>query len=1102
MNRKLYAILLGLFSFVSFSYTIAQCTISGVEATVLPCDGGVFYVTLNFEYEEVGPEGFSVVGNGNDYGDFEYGSLPIEIGPLEGDGITEYEFVVIDNLFGDCQNWTGTGPVFCGVGDCGIDGLVVEATECDGDNSYDIVINFEAIDPTDDHFDVIYDDVFIGYFALSELPVTIENFEDNGEPFPIIQVCINDNPDCCAITEFEAPSCGNCEIGEIEAVELECVDDEFWITLNFEYINTGNDGFIVQGNGVNYGSFLYDNLPITIGPLPANNTFYEFVVVDGQFPDCSSFIEYGIVDCSGGSNCEIWDLVFDAGECDPATGTYNLWINFEFQNATNDLFDVIYNDEIIGTYELAGLPILIENFTDNGEPYPLVEICINDNFDCCTLGEFESPCEPAGGDCEIWDVFAEAHECDADGFFMVDIEFNSNNTGAEGFSIVANGEEFGPFEYGEPFYTFGPLEGDGAIYEILVVDNQFNDCGGFFELGPIYCGENCHIYDLEAETTECDDMGQFYVVLNFEYQNVGNDGFKVVGNGNVYGFFDYGDLPIEIGPFQTPIDDLEFIVTDVQQPDCGDFIGVEAPNCDGNPGGCEIWDMTADVTPCSNDGTFYVIIDFEHNNTSEIAFSVNGNGISYGFYAYDDLPISIGPLVGNGTTPYEFGVSDILMPDCGAGIEVGPVECDGLGDCQITNFVADASACNDDGTYDLWLNFSYSNSPNIYFDVIYQGDIIDYFPLAELPVIISHFPGTEIGPDEITVCINDTPGCCVTTEFEAPDCLGPNLVWPGDTESNNVSNHFDLLNIGLAFGSEGPERSVQGIEWTGLLAEQWDEVFPNGLNQVHADCDGNGVVDENDIAALEVNFNETHGDVIPPVLIGGSEDDSPLYVDLLGAGALIDGQQFSASIMLGTEDFPVEEMYGLAFTLEFDPEVIDPNSIQLMYDPSWLGVENVNLITFDQSEADEGKVHVALSRSDQNNVSGHGHIAAFIGIIDNIAGKEAVQIGVTQVKAITVKQALVPLTKPVQTAGIVTSTNEPVIGEFKVFPNPASTEVTLVHPLGIKAENVRLKNINGVVIQIELSGNNQLNIGDLADGIYFLEIETAEGLFLEKLVKM
>ena len=873
----------------------------------------------------------------------------------------------------------------------------------------DLTIDFQYINPGNDFFEIFYAGEFIGFYELSDLPVTLENFEDNGEDTPVLAVCINDVMNCCAEAEYDAP--------------------------------------------------------------------------------CNS----------GGGDCEIWDLNVEVGDCNP-DGTYHLWINFEYQNTSQDFFDVIYNGEIVGFFALSELPVHIENFEDDGDLEQGILVCINDS-NCCEDVGFESPqCGGSGSDCEIWDVFAEAHECDDEGNFMVDIEFNSNNTGGEGFSIVANDFEFGPFEYGETFYTFGPLE-SGVIYEILVLDNQFSDCGGHYVLGPIYCDDNCHIYDLHAEVTECDDEGQFYVILDFEYSNIGNDGFKVVGNGNVYGFFGYDELPIELGPFEAPVDGLEFLVTDVQHPDCGDFVEIDGVDCEGG-GDCEIFDLTADITPCTDDGTFYVVLDFEHENTSEIAFSVNGNGISYGFYGYDDLPISIGPLIGNGTTPYEFAVQDILFEDCGAAIGVGPVDCNISGDCQITNFVVDPSACNDDGTYNLWLNFSYQNATNLYFDVIFNGEIIAYFPLAELPVIIPHFPENDIGVQEITVCINDTPDCCATTEYEAPDCLGPNLVWPGDAEANNEANHFDLLNIGLAFGAEGPERDVQGIEWTDLLAEQWSQSFTTGLNFAHADCNGDGVVDKEDIEAVHLNFGESHGEVEEPILIGGSEIDPPFYVDLLGAAPIIDGEQFSASIMLGNEDFPVDDLYGVAFTMNFDPAMIDPASIELKYDPSWLGVENVNLISFDRVMMDAGQVHVSLVRTDKNNVSGHGHVAEIIGIIDNIAGKEEVKIEISDVKGITAAEVLVPFTRPVQIAGLVSNTHESVQGIFEVYPNPARTEVKLQHPLGLSVESVRVENVNGQAFEVDFAGNNVLNVSQLPEGVFFLTIETKEGVFIEKLVKM
>jgi len=47
-----------------------------------------------------------VAGNGNEYGIFEYEDLPILIGPLEGDGVAVYEFVVFDLEFIGCTDRT------------------------------------------------------------------------------------------------------------------------------------------------------------------------------------------------------------------------------------------------------------------------------------------------------------------------------------------------------------------------------------------------------------------------------------------------------------------------------------------------------------------------------------------------------------------------------------------------------------------------------------------------------------------------------------------------------------------------------------------------------------------------------------------------------------------------------------------------------------------------------------------------------------------------------------------------------------------------------------------------------------------------------------
>ena len=1101
MNHKFFYITFYLFFSFALGNSFAQCHIWDMTVDQSDCDGDVFWVTINFNYENTGNEGFRVQGNGQNYGNFQYADLPIEIGPLEGNGVTPYEFVAKDNQFNDCHDFVVLGPVLCGTGICEIYDLVLTPTDCDSEGTYDLTINFNVQHPTHTHFDVEYAGNNLGYFALADLPVTIHNFQDNGEVSPIVEVCINDNADCCKMGEFIAPNCsGNCEIWDLDVTNVECDGDHFYITLNFNYENVGGDGFKVQGSGVNHGIFSYSELPITLGPLPANGTFWEFVVKDVNHPDCSDAIGYGVVDCGSGGDCDIFDFVVEVGDCH-ADGTYNLWLDFEYANPGNDFFEIYYEGEILGYHALNELPFLLAHFEDNGEHSQVIKVCINDQPGCCAEFEFEAPdCSPA--DCEFSGFFAEAHPCNDDGLYMLDFEFDAQQVGTEGFKVKANGVIYGPFPYGQTFYTIGPLH-SGVVYEILIRDVQHPDCHFWTEWGPIFCDDDCHIYDLNAEVSDCDDLGQFYVTLDFQHANTGNDGFKVVGNGNVYGFFDYGSIPITLGPFESgAVDVLEFVVKDVNHPDCGDAVVVHVPDCAGGNDDCSIHDLVVDVTPCLGNGTFYVVIDFEHNNTSNIGFRVDGNGISYGLYGYDELPISIGPLVGNGLTPYEFVVHDLNKHDCGAAFELGPVDCDISGDCAITDLLIVPGSCHSDGTYNLWINFDFENASNIYFDVYYKGQVVDYFPLASLPVVLPHFASDGEPLQEVTICINDNADCCETFTFIDPQCMSPNMVWPGDANLNALANHFDLLNIGLAYGAEGPARSVQGIEWTELMGEDWNPTFGDGLNFKHADCDGDGKVDKEDIQAVIGNFGLTSGDVTPVILLGGNEDDPPFYVDLPGPSDLQHGNQFFAPLILGSSAKPVEDLYGLAFTLVFDPEIIPPVSIDVQYDPSWLGVKDVNLLTLDKTHADQGRIDVALVRSDQNDVSGFGQILGFIGIIDNIAGKESLKVEIENVRAIRGNEVLIPLYRPTEIVELPVGTNEPQTGVFEIFPNPTSNMVFIHHPDGLMINNISVFDFTGKAI-LEMTGDtNQFDMSDLLSGMYILKIETKEGIFVERLMKM
>ncbi|MBI1227404.1 MAG: T9SS type A sorting domain-containing protein [Bacteroidetes bacterium] len=983
-----------------------------------------------------------------------------------------------------------------------------------------------------------------------------------------------------------------CSIYDLVATPGDCMNGEYYVTINFQFSGNGNEGFHIQGNGNNYGNFAYTALPVTLGPFPGNGiNVFEFVAVDNQHPDCHDFDTVGPISCAGGA-CAVTDFAATPGDCNP-DGTYPLTLNFNYANPVNGNFHVIYEGQNLGNFALANLPITLPHFQDNGEPSQVIKVCLNDAPDCCAIDEFSSPnCVPVSacdindlsvipGDCNndgnypitinfnyvnpgndyfnvifegqtigtyllsnlpvtipnfndnglgtptihvcindvpdccahktitapnctpsnschIWDVFAEAHPCE-NGHFMLDVEFNHENTGSQGFKIKAGNQVFGPFDYGEPYYTIGPLS-PGVVYEIVVRDVENETCKGVYVFGPVNCGGDCHIYDLTAEVSDCNGDGQFFVTIDFQHENSGGDGFKIYGNGNVYGYFNYNELPVTIGPLTSNNQQLEFGAADVNHPDCHAFMVVQVPDCDGNGGGdCHIFDLVADVHPCLPNGTFYVTLNLQHENTSGY-FKLKGNGVTYGIFSYDDLPLEVGPLIGNGTTPYEFVAVDIHNENCKDDISIGTIECNGAGDCLVHDLIVDPSTCNPDDSYNLWVWFQVDYPGNNFYDVYHNGDFVGYFPLTHVPVTLPHLFANNEPMQTLTICINDNPDCCLSISYEAPNCDG--LVYPGDSNRDNICNNFDVLNLGLAYGSEGPHRPVQGIEWVGLESENWTSLFSNGVNFKNADCSGDGIVNSVDIAAILLNYGDTHGEQQPVAFVEGNESDPPLYVDLPSANDLQPGMSFQAPIMLGTVDASLDNVYGIAFTMKFDPEIIKPSSIDLQYDPSWLGVQGINLLSFDRTLADEGEVKVALVRTDQNNVSGYGQIAGIIGVIDNIAGKESVAIEIKDVKAIRENEELISLRKPIEVVDLlVEGSHEQVEPGLAVYPNPAKDVVYFTLPNNANPDFVEVKSVDGKRMLFEKSSNNKLNISNLGDGVYILRVKSGDRIYQQKIVK-
>ncbi len=193
-----------------------------------------------------------------------------------------------------------------GAGDCDIYDLEVEVGDCiQGTNLYELTIDFEYENADNEYFDVyLRNDEFFGYYALADLPLTIENFPLSGFDYDYVKVCINDNPDCCEIIEWEAPDCNTmpCDIYDLTVEVGNCsnqVPDAYFLTIDFEYVNPGNDYFDVFVRDNEYiGTYSLSDLPITIEDFELSGFDYDYIkVCINDNPDCCEDMEWEAPDC-------------------------------------------------------------------------------------------------------------------------------------------------------------------------------------------------------------------------------------------------------------------------------------------------------------------------------------------------------------------------------------------------------------------------------------------------------------------------------------------------------------------------------------------------------------------------------------------------------------------------------------------------------------------------------------------------------------------------------------------------------------------------------------------------------------------------------------
>lgn len=346
--------------------------------------------------------------------------------------------------------------------------------------------------------------------------------------------------------------------------------------------------------------------------------------------------------------------------------------------------------------------------------------------------------------------------------------------------------------------------------------------------------------------------------------------------------------------------------------------------------------------------------------------------------------------------------------------------------------------------------------------------------------------------------ITDANGCWNYAYVHVPDsCF---YVWPGDANSDNVVDNDDVLAIGLGYGVSESPRLNASLSWIQQYAYDWTDSLTGGTNYKHLDCDGDGIIGFSDTNAVVQNYGFVHANrTIPLTAITGANIYLEASTDSTGEGNAID-----VAVKLGDQQTPVDSIYGISFSINYDPTLVDPLFTGMTFNTSWYGTNGTNMIGFAKNLPAQGRIDIALTGIDHLNRSGYGDIGTFrIVTTDNLSGIASLDLTVTDIYAITASEntkQVGAVNDTVVINPLLTSISGRGDMVYSFYPNPAEDELTVAAPSGAEL-NVELLDLSGKsTLVFVVSGKSTIDVSSLSTGMYLMKVSDGRGVKFEKLV--
>lgn len=325
-------------------------------------------------------------------------------------------------------------------------------------------------------------------------------------------------------------------------------------------------------------------------------------------------------------------------------------------------------------------------------------------------------------------------------------------------------------------------------------------------------------------------------------------------------------------------------------------------------------------------------------------------------------------------------------------------------------------------------------------------------------------------------------------------------VWPGDANSDGIADNLDVLELGLHYTQTGIPRASVSNSWQSYHADNWTGTISNGKNVNHSNCNGDGIINDDDTLAIYNNYGLTHA-----FKAAETNTINPQLMIVPDQNMVAKGNWGSSSIYLGDAASLINNLNGVAFTAMFDNTLIETDSVYIEYQNSFIGLSTQNL-KFRKPDFTNGKIYTAITHTISNNVSGYGKIATLhYKIKSNLAIDAPLSLSLTQANQSDATGAITPLSAGSATlmaigasVGLNEVNNNNLIA---IQPNPSNGLVVISSTTEL--EKIEVLNLAGQVLVSENANSktHQLYLENLANGIYFVKVYNSQKqVSLKKLV--